>query len=57
MEEVEADEVFLILAGSGTLTFEDASTIELRPGVLVRLIAGDRTTWMIGSRIRQLYLS
>jgi uncharacterized protein len=57
MEEVEADEVFLILAGSGTLTFEDDSIIELRPGVLVRLIAGDRTTWKIASRIRQLHLS
>lgn len=57
MDEVEADEVFLILAGTGTLSFEDHSSIELRPGVLVRLRAGDRTRWTIGSRIRQLYLS
>lgn len=55
--DTEVDEVFLVLAGTGTVTFEDGSIIELRPGVLVRLVAGDRTTWTITQRLRKLYLA
>ncbi|MDP4512089.1 cupin domain-containing protein [Nonomuraea turcica] len=55
--DVDVDEVFLVLAGSGTVPFEVGSTIELRPGFLVRLIAGDRTTWNITERRRKLYFS
>jgi uncharacterized protein len=55
--DVEADEVFLVLSGAGTLTFEDNSTIDLRAGVLVRLREGDRTTWEITERLRKLYVS
>ena len=43
--DVEADEVFLVLSGAGTVTFADGSRVELRPGVLVRLQAGDETVW------------
>jgi len=55
--DVEADEVFLVLSGTGTVTFDDGSAIDLRPGVLVRLHEGDRTTWEIGERLRKLYLA
>jgi uncharacterized protein len=55
--DVEIDEVFLVLAGSGTVTFDDGSSIALRPGVLVRLVAGDRTTWHVTERLRKLYLT
>ena len=55
--DVELDEVFLVLAGAGTLTFADGSTIDLRPGVLVRLSAGDRTHWVVESRLRKLYIA
>ena len=55
--DTEVDEVFLVLSGAGTVTFDDdGSTIALRPGVLVRLRAGDRTTWEITERLRKLYL-
>lgn len=56
-ETTEADEVFLVLAGSGDVSFEDGSSIELRPGVLVRLHEGDRTTWVITERLRKLYIA
>lgn len=56
-DDVEADEVFLVLAGAGGVTFADGSRIELRPGVLVRLHAGDRTTWEVTQRLRKLYLT
>lgn len=55
--DVEADEVFLVLGGRGTVRFEDGSEIDLRPGVLVRLHAGDRTTWVVSERLRKLYVA
>jgi uncharacterized cupin superfamily protein len=55
--DVEADEVFLVLSGAGTVRFEDSTAIDLRPGVLVRLRAGDRTTWVVTERLRKLYLA
>lgn len=55
--DVEADEVFLVLAGAGRVTFEDGSALDLRPGVLVRLHDGDRTTWEVTERLRKLYLA
>jgi uncharacterized cupin superfamily protein len=54
--DTEVDEVFLVLSGAGTVTFEDGSAIALRPGVLVRLCAGDRTSWQITERLRKLYV-
>lgn len=56
-EDVEVDEVFLVLSGAGTVEFADSTTIELRPGVLVRLRAGDRTRWHVVERLRKLYLA
>jgi uncharacterized protein len=55
--DVEADEVFLVLVGAGRVTFEDGSGLDLRPGVLVRLHEGDRTTWEITERLRKLYVA
>jgi uncharacterized protein len=54
--DTEIEEVFLVLSGAGTVTFEDGSAIALRPGVLVRLRAGDRTRWEITERLRKLYV-
>ncbi len=57
--DVEADEVFIVLAGSGTVAFDDPalSPIELAPGILVRLAAGMRTTWTIRETVRKVYLT
>jgi uncharacterized cupin superfamily protein len=55
--DVEVDELFLVLAGTGTVAFEDGSSIALAPGVLVRLREGDRTTWEITERLRKVYLT
>ena len=54
--DTEVDEVFLVLSGAGTVTFADGSAIALRPGVVVRLLAGDRTSWVITERLRKLYV-
>jgi uncharacterized cupin superfamily protein len=56
--DTEVAEIFLVLSGAGTVRFdEDGSAIDLRPGVLVRLEDGDRTTWTITERLRKLYLA
>jgi uncharacterized cupin superfamily protein len=55
--DTEVDEVFLVLAGAGSVTFADGSAITLRPGVLVRLHEGDRTTWEVTERLRKLYVA
>lgn len=55
--DVEVDEVFLVLSGSGTVIFQDDSRIELTPGTLVRLHVGDRTTWVITDCLRKLYIA
>ena len=50
---VEADEVFVVLAGSATLEFEEPPLppVELAPGVVVRLSAGMRTVWTQGGMV------
>lgn len=55
--DTEVDELFVVLAGAGEVAFADGSVLELRPGVLVRLHAGDRTTWVVSERLRKLYLA
>ncbi|TIC87584.1 DUF861 domain-containing protein [Nocardioides sp. GY 10113] len=55
--DVEVDEVFVVLSGSASVTFEDGETIDLGPGVAVRLRAGDRTTWVVRETLRKIYVA
>jgi uncharacterized cupin superfamily protein len=55
--DVEVDEVFLVLAGRGTVTFDAGETVELVPGRLVRLHAGERTTWSVRETLRKVYVT
>ncbi|MGY1807061.1 cupin domain-containing protein [Blastococcus sp. SYSU D00669] len=55
--DVEGDEVFVVVAGRGTVTFADGSAVALRPGAVVRLHAGDRTTWEVAEPLRKVYLA
>lgn len=55
--DTEEDEVFLVLGGEATVTFEDGEVVALRAGVAVRLRAGDRTTWQVTETLRKLYLA
>ena len=54
--DTEVDEIFLVLAGSGRIAFDDGSTVAIQPGALLRLRAGDRTTWTITEKVRKVYL-
>ena len=55
--DTETDEVFVVLAGRGTVTFEDGEEIDLVPGVAVRLRAGERTTWTVTETLRKVYVA
>lgn len=57
--DVEADEVFVVLAGDATLAFDDPSLppVELRAGVVVRLTEGMRTTWTVRETLRKVYIA
>lgn len=58
--DVESDEVFVVIAGAGTLEFTEPSglpAVELRPGVVVRLAEGIRTVWTIRETLRKVYVA
>jgi len=55
--DTEADEVFVVLAGRGTVGFEDGEVLTLAPGVAVRLRAGERTTWTVTETLRKVYVA
>lgn len=61
--DVEVDEVFIVLAGRATLRFEAVpdgpvpDPIELRPGSVVRLTEGMRTTWTVTDTLRKVYVA
>ncbi|MEE6165240.1 cupin domain-containing protein [Mycolicibacterium sp. 120322] len=56
--DVESDEVFVVLSGDATVSFDDGSpTIDLHPGSVVRLHAGQRTTWTVRETLRKVYVA
>jgi uncharacterized cupin superfamily protein len=57
--DIESDEVFVVVAGSGTLEFTDPELppVELRPGVIVRLTQGMHTMWAIRETLRKVYIA
>lgn len=57
--DVEADEVFVVLSGSATVSFEEPSLppIGLRPGSVVRLTVGMRTVWTVHETLRKVYIA
>jgi uncharacterized protein len=56
-QDTEVDEVFVVLAGRGTVTFDDGEVVDLAPGVACRLTAGERTTWVVTETLRKVYLA
>lgn len=58
MTDTEADELFLVVAGEGTVEFLDPPLppARLRPGVMMRLSEGMQTRWTVHNTLRKLYL-
>ncbi|MGO2051262.1 cupin domain-containing protein [Glutamicibacter sp. 287] len=62
MRDIEADEYFVVLSGSGNIKIAQragfaAQEIELFPGALVRLHAQMHTEWRVTKTLRKIYLS
>ena len=55
--DTEVDEVFVVVAGAGSVIFSDGEPVDLRPGVVVRLRAGERTTWTITETLRKVWIA
>lgn len=57
MSDVEADEVFVVLAGAATVEFvEEGYTLQLGPGFVGRLLPGTRTIWSVTETLRKIYV-
>lgn len=58
MRDIEADEFFVVVSGSGTVEFDDGSpALHLRPGSVARLSAGARTLWTVTETLRKVYVT
>lgn len=55
--DVEADEVFVVLTGAGTVQFDGGDTITLEAGSVGRLREGQRTVWTVTETLRKVYFS
>ncbi|MFB6672068.1 cupin domain-containing protein [Streptomyces sp. NPDC056390] len=55
--DTEADEVFVVVAGSGTITRDDGTVVHLAPGTVVRLYAGEHTEWTVTKPIRKVWFA
>ncbi|GAA2740106.1 cupin domain-containing protein [Terrabacter aerolatus] len=55
--DVEADEVFVVLSGRAALTVGGAEPLHLGQGSVVRLRAGERTTWTVTETLRKVYVT
>ncbi len=53
--DTEADELFVVLVGRATIEVEGGPTLEVGPGDVGLLHAGDRTTWTVHEDLRKIY--
>jgi uncharacterized cupin superfamily protein len=56
--DVENSELFVVLAGAGTVEFIDTeTTVELVPGSVMTLEAGARTIWTVTQSLRKVWVA
>lgn len=57
--DVEVDEVFVVLSGHARIEFVEPAlpAIEVDPGSVVRLAAGQRTVWTVTETLRKVYIA
>jgi len=57
MRDVEADEVFVVIAGAAIVEFANGTaSLTLKPGDVVRLAKGAETVWTVTETLRKVYL-
>ena len=58
MRDVESDEVFVVIAGRATVTFDaDDRVMTLSAGSVARLSAGEHSVWTVTETIRKVYFT
>jgi uncharacterized protein len=55
--DTEVEEVFVVIAGEGTVTCSDGGHIDLAPGVVGLLPSGAHTTWTITTPLRKVWIT
>jgi uncharacterized protein len=55
-DKLGASEVMYVLEGDATITSEDGTTLELRPGVSFVTPDGWRGRWKVREKVRKLYV-
>lgn len=57
--DTEVDEVFVVLAGHARIEFVEPAlpAVEVDPGSVVRLAAGQRTVWTVTETLRKVYIA
>lgn len=54
--DVEVDEVFVVLEGRGRVILKDGRILQLQPGVVGTLIAGEETRWEIDEPLKKIWI-
>jgi hypothetical protein len=54
--DIETDEVFVVLSGSGRVILDDGRELHLAPGTVGVLTAGTPTTWVIDEPLRKVWV-
>ena len=54
--DVEAEEVFVVLRGRATIEVAGGPTLQVGPGDVGVLHAGDQTTWTVHEDLRKVYV-
>lgn len=54
--DVETDEVFVVLSGSGRVRLEGGAVLELQPGTVGILVSGTATTWEVDEPLRKVWV-
>lgn len=57
VRDTEVDELFVVLSGRARIDFESGETVDLSPGVCVRLREGERTTWTVTETLRKIWIA
>jgi uncharacterized cupin superfamily protein len=56
--DIEADEIFIVVSGSATVSFDDGSpSLRLSAGSVGRLARGAATTWTVTETLRKIYIA
>lgn len=54
--DVEQDEVFVVISGRGRVLVEGGEVLQLAPGVVGRLLSGQRTRWEVQEPLRKVWV-